>query len=104
MRFKELIQGLDEKPGVYFMLGKQDKYLYIGKAKNLKKRLSQYFASTPMHRRTQRMLSYVVDVQVMITQSESAALLLESELIKKHQPPYNILFINIIFQIKIKKE
>ena len=64
MRFKELIQGLDEKPGVYLCL-KQDKYLY-GKAKNLETSFT-VFASTPT--KEHNMLSYVVDVQVMITQS-----------------------------------
>ncbi|MDC3180920.1 excinuclease ABC subunit UvrC [Gammaproteobacteria bacterium] len=91
MRFKELIDGLDEKPGIYFMLGQSSNYLYIGKAKNLKKRLVQYFARPVKHRRTQKMLSHVADLQVMLTHSEASALVLESEMIKKHQPQYNIL-------------
>ncbi len=91
MRFKELIDGLDEKPGIYYMMDKDANYLYIGKAKNLKNRLTQYFARPVAHARTRKMLSHVVDVQVMITQSESSALMLESEMIKKHQPQFNIL-------------
>ena len=65
--------------------------LYVGKAKNLKKRLSSYFRSTGMSIKTAAMMQKVVDVQVTVTHTENEALILESNLIKQHKPRYNIL-------------
>ncbi|UTC24971.1 excinuclease ABC subunit UvrC [Candidatus Comchoanobacter bicostacola] len=91
MRFSKLIQGLDEKPGVYFMLDKQGRFIYIGKAKNLKNRLRQYFSMQAKQPKVYAMLNQVADVKVLITATESEALLLENQMIKKHQPTYNVL-------------
>lgn len=91
MRFKALIEHLENKPGVYLMLDQQKKPIYIGKAKDLKKRLKQYFQSQPPSYRIGVMLGFVSDVNVMVTESESSALILENQLIKAHQPKYNIL-------------
>lgn len=65
--------------------------LYVGKAKNLKKRLSSYFRATGMAHKTQAMMSRVVDIQVTVTHTENEALILESNLIKDRKPRYNIL-------------
>lgn len=88
--FFDLIQHLEEKPGIYLMLSKQ-KPIYIGKAKNLKKRLLQYFQNKPSSYRIQVMLSQVDDLKVIVTDSEAEALILENKYIKRHQPKYNIL-------------
>ena len=91
MRFSEKIEHLEAKPGVYLMLDSNALPIYIGKAKDLKKRLGQYFKKAPSSHRTRIMLSFVDDLKVMITQTESEALVLEERLIKKHQPRYNVL-------------
>ena len=78
-------------PGVYQMYTAEQKLLYVGKAKNLKKRLNSYFDASNKSSKTQAMMQHVADVKVTITQSESEALLLECNLIKEHRPKYNIL-------------
>ncbi|GIS89310.1 MAG: hypothetical protein CM1200mP18_20200 [Gammaproteobacteria bacterium] len=78
-------------PGVYVMLGRSSGFLYVGKAKHLRNRLTSYFVSTPQSGKIQRMLSRVASIQVHITKTESEALLLENTLIKEHRPRYNIL-------------
>ena len=65
--------------------------LYVGKAKNLKKRLSSYFRQTGLPIKTETMMRKVVDIQVTVTHTENEALILESNLIKEHKPRYNIL-------------
>lgn len=90
MRFSELIQHLEEKPGIYMMLAKSTP-IYIGKAKNLKNRLKQYFQNKPSSYRIQVMLSQVDDLNVVVTGTESEALILENKLIKEYLPKYNIL-------------
>ncbi|MEC7030582.1 MAG: excinuclease ABC subunit UvrC [Pseudomonadota bacterium] len=91
MRFAELIAHLESKPGIYMMLSDKSVPLYIGKAKDLKKRLKQYFQNKPSSYRIEVMLTLVHDIKVIITDSESEALVLENRLIKEHQPKYNIL-------------
>lgn len=90
MRFKNLIDHLEARPGIYMMMAK-GRPIYIGKAKNLKNRLKQYFQGKAPSHRISVMLSLVDDVQVTITENEAEALILENSLIKKHQPSYNIL-------------
>ncbi len=82
-----------ESPGVYLMKGEQGVVLYVGKAKNLKSRLKQYYAPSPSDDRVQipYLLAKVVDIETILTSSEKEALLLESTLIKRFRPRYNIL-------------
>jgi len=82
---------MTSRPGVYRMLNADEDIIYIGKAKNLKKRVSSYFSGSPKTKKTMRMLSLVKGLEVTVTNTETEALLLESNLIKKHQPRYNVL-------------
>ena len=91
MRFSEIIDHLESSPGVYMMLAKNFEPIYIGKAKDLKKRLKQYFLGKASSHRISVMLSQVDDLKIIVTQNESEALILENKLIKEHQPKYNIL-------------
>lgn len=87
---KTEIQQAPESPGVYQMRSDAGKILYIGKARNLRKRLHSYLRSG-LDSKTQRLLARVESFETVLVKSESEALLLEAELIKKHQPRYNIL-------------
>ncbi len=85
------LKTVPHKPGVYRMLSVDDKILYVGKAKDLKNRVSSYFRSNLVNSRIYSMVKQIRDVQITITNTEAEALLLESNLIKKHLPRYNIL-------------
>lgn len=89
---KSFLENLTHRPGVYRMLDKAKDVLYVGKAKNLKNRLSSYFRSTALDNKTLALVSRICDVEVVITASETEALLLEQSLIKELKPPYNIVF------------
>src|SRR3989344_4633667 len=81
------------KPGVYFFLDRKGKILYIGKAANLRLRLQSYFrASANLEPAKQAMISKVSGFKFKVTSSDIEALILEAQLIKKHRPPYNVLF------------
>lgn len=82
---------LGEQPGVYRMIGDEGKILYIGKARNLKKRVSQYTNLSRLPTRLQRMVARTRKVEFTITRTEAEALLLEANLIKTHQPPFNLM-------------
>lgn len=89
---KEELKNLPEDPGVYLMHDSDDTIIYVGKAKNLKKRVSQYFRSSGNHTpKVAAMVSHVSYFEYIITDSELEALVLECNLIKKHRPKYNIL-------------
>ena len=88
---KAYLKTLTQQPGVYRMLDGENKILYVGKAKNLKKRVSTYFGSKKISPRIQAMMQLVANVEVTITNTEAEALLLENNLIKEHRPKYNIL-------------
>ncbi len=82
---------MTQLPGVYKMLGKDGELLYVGKAKNLKNRVSSYFVKTIEHPKTQALVARIYDIESLVVRSETEALLLEQNLIKLHRPPYNIM-------------
>jgi len=82
---------LPNKPGVYQYYDKDDKLLYIGKAKNLKKRVSSYFTKQHDSAKTRVLVKKIVTIKHIVVDTETDALLLENNLIKKYQPRYNIL-------------
>ncbi|HQW16506.1 MAG TPA: excinuclease ABC subunit UvrC [Bacteroidia bacterium] len=89
---KIILDGLPNEPGVYQFFDKSEKIIYVGKAKNLKKRVYSYFSKDVFESgKTAIMVRQVVNIRFIITETELDALLLENNLIKKHQPRYNIL-------------
>lgn len=88
---KEALKQIPSKPGIYRMIDEQQKVLYIGKAKNLTKRITNYTQPERLNYRIIQMVSKVRNVITTQTSTESEALLLEANLIKKHRPHYNIL-------------
>lgn len=88
----EIISVLPELPGVYQYFNEKNEIIYVGKAKNLKKRVSSYFQKTHLENSKLRVLvNKIADFQYIVVETESDALLLENNLIKKYQPRYNIL-------------
>ncbi len=85
------LQHVSGRPGVYVFRDANDKILYVGKAKNLKKRLTSYFRKSALPTRTMLMVSKINNVTTHRTHTETEALLLENNLIKKHRPHYNVL-------------
>lgn len=85
------IKTLPTKPGVYQYYDKDDKLLYIGKAKNLKKRVSSYFTKTHAHGKTRVLVKKINSIKHIVVNTETDALLLENNLIKKYQPRYNVM-------------
>ena len=88
---KAFLKTLTQLPGVYRMLNQQAEILYVGKAKNLKKRVSSYFRQTGLPNKTRALMDQVSQVEVTVTHTEAEALILENNLIKEHLPRYNIL-------------
>lgn len=86
-----LLQHMTQLPGIYKMLGQQGEILYVGKAKNLKNRVSHYFAKQIEHPKTRALVARIVSIETLIVRSETEALLLEQNLIKQYQPAYNVL-------------
>ena len=91
VNFKEKLKDVPDNPGVYLMLDKDDNIIYVGKAKNLKNRLRQYFHNSVKTVKVMAMLDHVADFRYIICGSEVDALVTENNLIKKHTPQYNIL-------------
>jgi len=84
------LESLTQRPGVYRMLDAKGEVIYVGKAKNLKKRVSSYFSAKDCSPKQQAMVVRIHSIDVRVTHTEGEALLLESQLIKRHKPRYNI--------------
>lgn len=91
MKLEVQIQTLPSSPGVYQYYDKDDKLLYIGKAKNLKKRVKSYFTKKHENGKTRVLVKKIVTIKHILVATETDALLLENNLIKKYQPRYNVL-------------
>lgn len=85
------LKSLTYRPGVYQMLGEDGAVLYVGKAKNLRKRVGSYFRQSGLAPKTHALVKRIANVEVTVTETELEALLLEQNLIKQYKPPYNIL-------------
>ena len=90
---KDKLAILPDKPGCYLMKNQQGEIIYVGKAKKLKNRVRQYFVGVHNFKTT-KLVSNIHDFEFIVTPSEKEALLLEINLIKKHTPPYNIMFMD----------
>ncbi len=86
------LKNLTHSPGVYLMHNQVGKIIYIGKAKNLKKRVSSYFNKNHPEGKTRVLVAQIENIEIIMTQTEAEALILENNLIKKHKPKYNIIF------------
>ena len=89
--YKPFIKTLPLLPGIYQMFDENGAILYVGKAKNLKNRVSSYFSGRPQNGKTAALVKRIASIQITVTPSEAEALILEHNLIKQQRPPYNIL-------------
>jgi len=90
-KLKEIVFNLPELPGVYQYFNSEGNIIYVGKAKNLRKRVSSYFSKTHDNRKTAILVKKIEDIKYIVVDTEEDALLLENNLIKKYQPRYNVL-------------
>lgn len=90
-RLKNIVLNMPESPGCYQYFDEHKTIIYVGKAKNLKRRVSSYFLKTVNSRKTQILVSKIQDINYVVVPTEEDALLLENNLIKKYKPKYNIL-------------
>ena len=88
---KSFLKRVTQSPGIYRMLNADNEVIYVGKAKNLKKRLASYFRSQQTHRKTEALVGQIASIELTVTHSEAEALILENNLIKAHRPRYNVL-------------
>lgn len=88
---KNQINSLPEQPGVYQYFNVNDEIIYVGKAKNLKKRVSSYFNKIHDQAKTNVLVKHIISLKYIVVESEEDALLLENNLIKQYQPRYNVL-------------
>ena len=87
----EYINNLPESPGVYLFRDKSGQIIYVGKAKNIRDRVGSYFVEGAKEGRLERLLSRIENVSFVLTGNEKEAFLLENNLIKEHQPKYNVI-------------
>ena len=87
---KLFLDNVSQRPGVYRMMSADEEVLYVGKARNLKNRLTSYFVGKAQSAKTMAMVGQIANVEVTVTASETEALLLEYNLIKRHKPRYNV--------------
>jgi excinuclease ABC subunit C len=87
---KSFLASLSTHPGVYRMHGADGEIIYVGKARNLKNRVTSYFSGKPQTAKTMAMVQQIASIEVTVTASDTEALLLEYNLIKKHRPRYNV--------------
>ena len=85
------LAAVTDAPGVYRMRDQRGEVIYVGKAKNLKKRLASYFRADVEHPKTRALVAHIASIDVTVTPNEAEALLLENNLIKQHRPKYNVL-------------
>jgi len=90
--YKEFLKNLTGLPGVYRMVNREGKVIYVGKAANLKKRISSYFNRSWDTPKTRSLVKHINNIEVTVTQTEGEALLLENNLIKEFRPRYNVMF------------
>ena len=88
---KSFLSSLTHRAGTYQMMDAEASVLYVGKAKNLKKRVASYFRKTGISAKTAALVKRIKDIDITVTETETEALILEQNLIKKHRPPFNIL-------------
>lgn len=88
---KGIVANLPEKPGIYQYLNAEGTIIYVGKAKNLKKRVYSYFSKEHEPGKTRVLVSKIADIRYIVVNTEEDALLLENNLIKKYKPRYNVL-------------
>ena len=91
MNLNEIVKKLPLEPGVYIYKDANGTVIYVGKAKLLKNRVRSYFHSSSLNEKTRQLVSNIADINYIVTANELEALLLEKNLIEKHQPKYNIL-------------
>ncbi len=91
-QIKQILAHLSKKPGVYQMLDKDGETLYVGKAKNLSNRVKSYFVKQHLSPKTELLVTYIEDIHTTVTDTETEALLLENNLIKKYKPRFNVIF------------
>jgi excinuclease ABC subunit C len=90
-QLEQTLAQVPDAPGVYMMVGEENRILYIGKAISLRNRVRSYFQDSAAHPlRTQTMVGKIIDVRTIVTSNEIEALILEANLIKRHQPPFNV--------------
>ena len=88
---KGIVLNLPESPGIYQYLNAEGSIIYVGKAKNLKRRVSSYFNREHPNGKTRVLVSKIADIRYIVVKTEEDALLLENNLIKKYRPRYNVL-------------
>ena len=88
---KPLLRNLTHRPGTYEMINKKGSVIYVGKARDLRRRVGSYFSGRAKDAKTMALIKLVTDIQVTITRTETEALILESNLIKEHKPRFNVL-------------
>ena len=89
---RESVKKITTQPGVYLMRDSSKKVIYVGKAKNLKNRVSQYFQKTSHEGKTKALVANIRSFETIVTTSETQALILENDLIKQYKPRYNVIF------------